>query len=102
MLITKGKRVLVEIWLSPSDQIVLDRYRSTINASIDRDKRLLMKIGYEPKLDPWNEELCIATLINSALAREHKFQMIQDNRPNDPPWIAAIVREAMDEIKDAS
>jgi hypothetical protein len=82
-----------------SDQIVLARYMSDINAIVAQDNQMLATLDRPQEMEPWTEEDTIAALFGTALERERKLQTIRDNRASDPPWITQLVRDVLADLR---
>jgi peptide subunit release factor 1 (eRF1) len=95
----QSRRVQVEIYLSPENQVTLSRYMGEINAMISRDNELLRELNICLVTDLWTEQDTIAALFGAALERERKMQTIKDGISDEPPWITQLVRETIKELK---
>lgn len=78
---------------------VLRRYVAELNALFKESNELMVRIGGVALAEPITEREALQMLCASALEREQKLQMLQDNR-GDPPWIAQEVRKAMQELRN--
>lgn len=94
------RTIQVEIHLSESMQIVLQRYLTECNVIVRDTNAELLRHGMISRPEREITEVeALQMLCNISLDRERKIQELVDSRSSDLPWISTLVRETIEELR---